>query len=201
MTGMVNKPKTKSKQKMNPILWFFFAIIIPIMVAITLTVIIFTIAGVNVMDWVKHTGSNIPVVSSFVTTDEEKNAQQTEGKWKAMLKGKDEKIDQLNQQVNDLEATNDQMEQDMSKLENRTESEKKTETEDADNEQDTVKTISSSFKEMDREQAALIFQNMDDGLAISILTELPNKARGEILAKMDPKLAAKLTKLFINSDG
>ncbi|GGB30305.1 hypothetical protein F3157_13285 [Virgibacillus dakarensis] len=198
---MGNQPKTQGKQKTNPIVWFLFAIVIPVIVAITLAIIIFTLAGVNVIDWVKNTGNNIPVISSFVTTDEEKNLQQTEEKMKAALEKKDEKIEELTQNVNDLEATIDKMEQEKLKLENRTTSDELDgSTTEQESENDTVKTISSSFKEMDPKQAALIFQKLDSDMAISILKELSNKARGKIIAEMDPETAAKLTKMFINSD-
>ncbi|WP_188454387.1 MotE family protein [Virgibacillus oceani] len=200
---MVKQNKQK-KEKANPILWFFFAIVIPIVVAITLTVIIFSVAGVNVMDWVKKTGNNIPVISSVVTTDEEKDAKRSEANMQEAIDNKDAKIEQLTQNVTDLEATIDRLEQDIAKLENNSDptiseesSNEKTVTGDAA--ANPVKTIASSYKEMDSEQAAKIIEELNEEMAISILNELPNDTRGSIFDEMDPKKAAQLTQMFINS--
>ncbi|WP_099158099.1 MotE family protein [Virgibacillus ndiopensis] len=200
---MVKQNKQK-REKSNPILWFIFAIVIPIIVAITLTVIIFSVAGVNVMDWVKKTGNDIPVISSIVTTDEEKDIERSEAKMQETLKNKDAKINKLTQNVDDLESTIDQLEQKIAKLENSnteqsTSEETSSEAGDDNSNTNPVKTIASSYKEMDSEQAANIIANLEDNLAISILKELPNDVRGTIFDEMDPEKAAQLTQLFVES--
>src|SRR5699024_11702267 len=64
-----------SSDLMNPFLWFLIAIIIPILFALILAYIIFSMAGVNVSSWVKDKASTIPVVSSMIITDEEKSLE------------------------------------------------------------------------------------------------------------------------------
>ncbi|MBP1949126.1 MotE family protein [Virgibacillus litoralis] len=197
------KDNKKQQNKTNPILWFFFAIIIPFIVAVTLTIIIFTVAGVDVIGWAKSTGNSIPVVSSMITTDKEKNEQREEQKTKNIIATKDEKISQLNQKVSNLESTVGQLEQEIIKLENSNSNENKSQSETSDDEaesgKDSIKAISSSFKEMDSEQAALIIESMEQDLAVGILKKLPNDVRGRIFEEMEPDLAAELTQLFVTN--
>lgn len=197
------KDNKKQQNKTNPILWFFFAIVIPFIVAITLTVIIFTVAGVDVVGWAKSTGNSIPVVSSMITTDKEKNEQREEQKRENIIASKDEKISQLNQKVSNLESTVGQLEQEIVKLENSNSNEKKSEPETSEaaseSGNDSIKAISSSFNEMDSEQAALIIENMEQDLAVGILKQIPNDVRGGIFEKMEPDLAAELTQLFVTN--
>lgn len=200
---MAKKIKEKPN-KTNPVLWFFFAIVIPFIVAITITVIIFTVAGVDVIGWAKNTGNNIPVVSSVITTDKEKNSQRAEEKMKDTIASKDEEISQLNREVSSLESTVDKLEQENVKLENSNSNENDSKSDTSDKAgteagNDSIKTISSSFKDMDSEQAALITENMEQDLAVGILKQVPNDVRGEIFEQMDPGLAAELAQLFVTN--
>ncbi|MFC4557118.1 MotE family protein [Virgibacillus kekensis] len=194
------KDKTKQKEKLNPLLWFFFAIVIPLAVAVTLTVIIFSAAGVDAIGWMKNTANNVPVLAKVVKTDQEKDQQRTEEKLKDAIASKDEKISSLTQEVSNLESTIDDLEQEIIKLENS--NKKKNETEiqnDEQNERKPVETISSSFKDMDSEQAAQILENMKAELAVSILKNLKDDVRGSIFEAMDAQKAADLTQLYIES--
>ena len=193
--------KKQKKDKMNPLLWFLFAIIIPGIVVITVTTIILSIAGINVVDWAKKAGSNIPVVSSLVTEDE-KTGNQQEKRTNVVNEKKDEEIAALNEEISNLETTVENLERDIIKLENREESEQnaKKETDGEDEAEDAVKKTASSFRKMDKKQAALIFQSLDKETAIAILQELSNNVRGEILEAMDPKMAADFTQQLMNDD-
>ncbi|MEC5422691.1 hypothetical protein QGM71_04175 [Virgibacillus sp. C22-A2] len=195
---MVNKIKNE-KKKTNPFLWFLFAIVIPGVIAITLAVIIFTLAGVDIGDWVKKKGSDIPVISSIISAPEEESVQRDDERVQNTIDNKDEEIQELNQEVSDMKATIEALELEIVKLERNA-----TEIDDNQDENlqgsDKVKSISSSFKDMDNEQAALIIQNLDNDTALAILSELSNKVRGEILEAMNTEAAAELTRLFINSD-
>lgn len=193
----------KQKEKTNPVLWFLFAIVIPLIVAVTLAVIIFTVAGVDVMAWAKKTGNNIPVLTEVITTEKEQGEQRLEEKLNDTIAAKDEEISQLNRKVTNLESTIDEQEQEIVKFEKNTSnasesaasSEERTETV----ENKSVKSIASSFQDMDNEQAAKIIQNLKQGLSVTILKKLPNDTRGSILEAMEPDKAAELTQLFVNS--
>ncbi|WP_373896019.1 MotE family protein [Virgibacillus sp. CBA3643] len=198
---MVKQTK-EEKKKMKPILGLSSIIVIPIIVAVTLAIIIFA-AGVNVTDWVKEKGSTTPVISSFITTPEEENIQREEERMQVEMERKDTEIEELNQTVEDQESTIEQMEQEIVKLENNkadSNGTNKQELAEDEEEMDTVKTVSNSFKGMDKEQAALIIASLEVETAISILQEVSNDVRGEILEEMEPEAAASLTQLLIDSD-
>src|SRR5690625_7366688 len=72
---MKNKINNKTN-RVNPLTWFLIAIVIPVVFAIILAYIIFSMAGVDAAAWVKDKVSTVPVVSSLVTTEEEKNYQE-----------------------------------------------------------------------------------------------------------------------------
>lgn len=197
----MEKDQKTEKKKMNPILWFLFAIVIPLLIAIVIAVIGFNMAGINVMNWVKEKGSTIPVVSTLIEAPEEESLKREQEQAAEQLAAKDEEIEQLNQQVNDMETTIDRMEEDAIKLKNRNrqnESTAELESEE-ETENNTISTIASSFKDMDSEQAALILQDLENETAVSILKEVSNKVRGAILGEMDPAEAADLTELYINA--
>src|SRR5699024_1428650 len=180
--------KKQKKDKMNPLLWFLFAIIIPGIVVITVTTIILSIAGINVVDWAKKAGSNIPVVSSLVTEDE-KTGNQQEKRTNVVNEKKDEEIAALNVEISNLETTVENLEQDIIKLENREET-KQNAKKDIDGEyeaEEAVKKTASSSTKMDIEQATFIFQSLDKETALAIMQELSNDPRREDLETKDPK--------------
>ncbi|MGP4065423.1 MotE family protein [Oceanobacillus sp. M65] len=197
----MEKDLKTEKKKMNPFLWFLFAIVIPLLIAVVIAVIAFSMAGVNVMDWVKEKGSNIPVVSSLIESPEGESVEQTSDQTSEQLAAKNEQIEQLNQQVQDMETTIDRLEEEAVILENRNKQNEATAEVEADSESEnsSITTIASSFKDMDSEQAALIMQDLDNQTAVSILEEVSNKVRGAILAEMEPAKAADLTKIFIDA--
>lgn len=192
----------KSKKKsMNPFLWIVFAIIIPLIIVSTLTVFILNMAGVDVTGWFKNTASNIPVVSNFITTEEEQAVEDEIKKLTEMIEEKDLEIARLQTISEDLEMTISRLNQQILKLENEIASrdelaEQEEELEVENNE--SLKQIVSSYESMKTKHAAIIIQNLENDLAIDILKELPNDRRGKILEAMDPERVAELTKLFVN---
>ncbi|WP_156289065.1 MotE family protein [Oceanobacillus salinisoli] len=197
---MAEKKKNENK-KMNPFLWFLFAVVIPVIIVITLVIIILNIAGIDVINWAKEKGDNIPVVSNLVTTEEEAEIKSRENHFEQTIEDKDEEIEQLNQNISDLEMVISDLEQEMVRLE-RAQSEQDA-LEEANIEgqmNEAVKTVAKSYEEMDRVQAAVILENMEDRTSIvTILKEVPNDIRGEILQEMDPEIAADITQRLMSS--
>ncbi|WP_284139952.1 MULTISPECIES: hypothetical protein [unclassified Virgibacillus] len=191
------KQKKENKNKMNPILWFIFAIVIPVVIALILAAVIFSIAGVNVVDWAKNTGNKIPVLSSVITTDEEKVKQDKEQETKRVIEGKDAQIEDLNEEVASLEGTIEQLKQEIAKLEKKNANASKDE---AGSEQNNIKAIARSFQDMDDVKAANIVTKMEKETAIILMNELSNEVRGKILGAMDPEIAADLTQRLMNSN-
>lgn len=199
---MVKEMKDE-KRKMNPILWFLFAIVVPIILVIALTVVIFSLAGANVFDWAKDKANDVPFLSSFVTTEAEEDTQRETEHVEQRIVSKDAEIEELKQEVQDKEATIESLELDKVKLESDPVGQDQTSSSGTAEEKDEstpVETISGSFKNMDSEQAALIMERLDKDTAVSILGNVSSKVRGKILGAMDPEKAADLTQLFINSE-
>lgn len=190
-------PKQEKNKKLNPFLWFLIAIIIPGIFAIILAYIIFTMAGVNVGDWLKDKGSTVPVVSSFIKSEEQEGLKQMNEKLELALEDKEEEIELLTMDVEQLQGTIDQLEKDLLKIEKRNEYDAMAENEEKENESVTVKQMAGSFKDMKPEQAALIIERLNNETALAILNAVSNKIRGEILEAMKPEQAAELTELLM----
>lgn len=186
------------EKKPNPILWFIFAVIIPLILIISIILVVLSFTGFNALDWAKE--KEIPVVSSMIPSKEEESKAEQLQRATSKVKNQQEEIDELLMEVSSLEAIIEQLEQDIVKLENKNQSEEASleGTEDEKQDIDTIKTMAASFKKMKSKQAALIFQDLDNDIAVEILDRLSNDVRGGILEAMDAKEAAKLTELYIN---
>ncbi|MGM8364136.1 MotE family protein [Virgibacillus sp. W0181] len=192
----MEKQSKSRKNKSNPIIWFIFVIVVPLIVAIVLTVIILSVAGVNVGDWIKTNGSKIPIVSTVIKTDEEKQLEQQSEQAAEMIDKQQSEIGELNDEIENLQATNDELQQKILKLEKSAQDNKSEEQAEPET-VDSVKKTATSFRKMDKEKAALIFQSLDKSSAVAILKELSNDVRGEIMGEMEPSLAAELTELLM----
>jgi septal ring factor EnvC (AmiA/AmiB activator) len=192
----MTKQIKSEKKKMNPLLWFLFAVITPVMVALCLLLIILNVAGVDVSGWAKDKAGSVPFLSGFVF-EEELTIAENKGQTQAKMEEKDAEIDRLLAEIRELETTVERLNQDIVRLENR--NEQNNQANEEEQASDAMPSISGTFKDMDHEQAALILQNMDEDTVITILNEVSNKVRGQILEAMDPEIAADLTQLLIDS--
>lgn len=195
---MAKQRLIEEKEKMNPFVWFLFAIVIPVIIAITLTIIVFAVVGVDVVDWVKKTGNNIPVLSSIITTDDEARELEKEKSVQEKIDAKDAEIEKLSQEKLNLEGTIERLKQQITKLERDLNVARQSP--DEQETEKTVKEISSSFTKMKNEQAALILEQLDTEAAFLILSEMSNQDRGLVMESMNPEKAANITKRFIDSD-
>src|SRR5690625_4988926 len=110
------KDMSNKQKKTNPVLWFLFAIVLPIIIAFILTLINLTDEGADVSSRPKQTVSKIPVISSIITTEEEKGYKiEIE---KAERKISDQQIETLTNEINNLESIIEQLKQDIVKIEN-----------------------------------------------------------------------------------
>ena len=173
------KQNIHDKKKMNPILWFLFAIVIPVIVAVTITIVVLMIAGVDVMGWAKH---NVPGVSSLMAEDSS-DQEKDDSKLNLTVTKKDEEIESLKDKVASLENEKDDLELEIVKLKNKQKSNdnaeskndssstaKQGEADDKDSEvKSSVKSMASSFRKIDPKQAALIIQDLDKDMALDVL--------------------------------
>ncbi|GIO26153.1 MotE family protein [Ornithinibacillus bavariensis] len=195
---MAKEKALNEKEKMNPFLWFLFAIVIPVIIAITLTVVVFAVAGVDVVSWAKNTGNNIPVLSSLITTDDEAREKAQQESIESRLDAKDAEIEKVSQEKKELEGTVEQLKQQITKLERDLDAARQKPGQEDDKK--TVKQISKSFTNMKGKQAALILEQLEPGTAYVILSEMSTDDRGSIMENMSPQVAAEITKFFINAN-
>ncbi|SEB03295.1 Flagellar motility protein MotE, a chaperone for MotC folding [Thalassobacillus cyri] len=187
------KSRPKESVSTNRLQWFFFVIIIPVIFAVTLTWIVLMIAGINLGDMAAKYGKDVPVVQSLFPSEEEKSKEQRINKLQYSLDEKNDTIDQLEQDIAGKNATIEELEQQVGDLEAKLSMEESTD----ENKDAQVKQVSSSFKDMDPGQAAAIIGNLDQPVAVTVLRNLPNSERGNILGELDPEQAATLTSLLI----
>ena len=198
---MTSKKQTE-KKKMNPILWFLFAIVIPLIIVLIIIAVILSFSGFNIVDWVKKTGSNTPVISHLVTSQEEDQLAEELERLNQELQSRNEELDQLNTLNTNLEATIEELETELTKQEatiSRYESENHVDSDSEEIESEvSLKNLAKTFEEMKPVRAADILSNMTQEEVILILKELSDDVRGGILEAMDAELAANIASEMLN---
>ncbi len=192
--------QTKEK-KTNPIIWIIFGVLVPMIVAAVIAVVIMSIAGVNVGEWVKQTSSNLPIISSLIKTDEDKSIEELEEKLAQMIEKKDREIAELEATIDEQVYQIDQLSEEVLVAEQQLlahEHNEEVEHEQEKQPQNTIKEMAASYQKMNHNQAAKIIEEMDRTLALALLNELPNDVRGKIIEKMDGENAVIITEAYMN---
>lgn len=193
--------KQTEKKKMNPILWFLFAIVIPVSIVLVIIFVILSLAGFNVLDWTREKGSELPVVSNFVSSPEEVAIEEEISRLEEELEMKDEKIEQLELTIDELEDEIVHLEQEISSQEEIIANFEAEETDEEDGEEtdnDSLSEMAKTFEEMKAKGAAQILENMKEEEVVIIMRELPNDVRGDILEAMDAEIAASIAAQLMN---
>lgn len=191
------KEKQENK-KMNPFVKFLFMIVLPLLVAGILAVIVLSFVGFDVIGWSKEKLNDVPVVGQMIKTDEEQELSRKLATANDTIRSQREEIEQLKQQIEDLQAQVEEYEMELTKLENEEESAEQLDAESETAEDEEIKQLASSFRKMDKEQAARIVENLDTTTAVLLLSNISANIRGEILEQMDPQIAARLMQTMAN---
>ncbi|MDF2945979.1 MAG: hypothetical protein K0S51_658 [Bacillales bacterium] len=187
----------KPEKEYGAFQWFVFVILIPLMFAVTISLVILIVAGVNVFDTAKDFGKKIPYVSTLLK-DETKPEDQ---------------IQLLEDNVVDLQATNEENQKTIESLNNKvrkrddqitqlneeiSELKRKLMDNNVEAEKANVKLneIAKMYEGMSAKKAAEIIPQLSDDEAIMILSRISNSSVSAILEKMDAKAAAKYTGLL-----
>jgi flagellar motility protein MotE (MotC chaperone) len=191
--------QTGEQKKTNPFLMFLFAVVIPLLIVGIIVIILLNFAGVNVFGWVKDKANEVPVLSSLITTEEEAAIEEYE----ELLNDRDAQIEELEQLTEDQQFQLDELEQELLYYENNYESLEDISAEASEEEESQTEaqiTISSSFANMDNEQAAAILEEMTREDALVILQDVSSKVSGSILEEMNPEVAAELTQMLLETE-
>lgn len=185
------KEKAKKDKKMNLFFRLLFAVILPLLVVVMLALFVLSFIGIDVLGWTEEKLTTAPIISSFVKTEDEKALTDKLDKANETIQSQTEQITRLESEIDQFEAQIEQLELDRLRIENERESAANLVDEDLEEDVD-IKKLASSFKNMDKEQAAQIVANLNVANAVLLLTNVSSDVRGEILEEMEPNVAANL---------
>lgn len=191
----------EEKQGYSRIQWFLFVVIIPLLFALTVALIVMTIAGVNVFDKTKEVTANIPYVSEWTNSAEQDGKSDSEqvAELQAEIKNKEAEIGQLSNDLEGAEAEIEELltEQDRLNAELKQLQQEREETADSEEEQ-PVNNVVKTYESMDEESIAGIIINLTDNEAVAILKQLSVEKQGAVLEELEAEKAAEYTKILSN---
>ncbi|MEG9296656.1 MotE family protein [Mangrovibacillus sp. Mu-81] len=171
--------------------WIVFVVFIPLLFAITIALVVMTVAGINVFE----KAQSIPFISKVLPSGNEENQEQLENRiisLQASIEDKEAKISQLQTEIDGsekdnekLQATIEQQKLELEELRQIGEENKR-----------AFKEVVSTFESMSAKSAAPVLLKMEDQEAIKILSSIKPDNLADILEKMPPEDAARLTGLL-----
>ncbi|MBU8907010.1 MotE family protein [Desertibacillus haloalkaliphilus] len=187
---MATKEKEYSKFQ-----WFFLIIFIPTIFAVLLLGVILSFLGFNVIDEAKELGSNVPVLSSYLSDEEDdeeekvdvdglitslENKQAELERLERQLDQKDEEIASLQDEIVELELAFAQEQQ-----------------QTADHHQEMA-DLASTYESMSAKNAARILSELSNEEVLFQISELNTETRAKILSNMGAERAAEIMRLLAN---
>lgn len=189
----------EEKKPYNIFQWFLIAII-PVFFTIFILLIVLTVAGVNVFQWSKEVGSNIPVVSHLFKEEKEPSIDEMNGEivdLKGEIKNREAQIAQLESDLEREAEEKEQLIEEIQALEKEIEALKIAP--EAEENKQAFKDIIRTYENMSAKKAAAIISALDDVDAVRILSNVKADSLAAILEKMEPENAARLTKQLANA--
>jgi len=182
------------EQKSGKIQWFLFAIVIPVIFSILVTIIVMTYYGVNVFEKTKEISDKISM-PVFQTDEKQKEKTTTDYNQKivdlqAEIKDKEAEIQSLESIIDSRDKNLQKIEAEKEQLQKEINEFKQTQTTSDVETKEIVKT----YETMSAKKAAPIITQMSDDDAIQILANLKPATLAKVLEQMDPEDAARLTK-------
>jgi flagellar motility protein MotE (MotC chaperone) len=189
----------QDEKKYSKIQWFFVVIVIPALFAIIVTVLVLTIAGVNVFEKANELKEKIP----FIPTKEEVTEKQVLEETKDELTKLEAEVKDREAVIAEIETETEGKDQEIEML--KLEKEKLQEQIDdltlsqQDGEQ-TFKDIVNTYETMSAKKVAPIITEMNNDEAMKILSSLKPDTLAAILENMEAADAAKYTVLLSNNN-
>ncbi|MGR3763862.1 MotE family protein [Rossellomorea sp. NS-SX7] len=179
---------TKSNSRFQ---WIVFVVFIPLLFAITVALVVMTLAGINVFE----KAQSVPFVSNILPAENEQDQEQLKSRivsLQASIEDKEAKISQLQSEIGGkekenekLQATIEQQKLELEELRQIGEENKR-----------AFKEVVSTFESMSAKSAAPVLLKMEDQEAIKILSSIKPDDLADILEKMPPEDAARYTGLL-----
>ncbi|WP_230200100.1 MotE family protein [Bacillus niameyensis] len=155
-----------------------------------MSLLIASIAGVNVFQKAKELGEKVPILSGMIAKEEKQNLEEFETKiinLDAEIQNKNAQIDQLKKQLENKEIEKERYVQQQKSLEATIDELKQMREE----EKRAFKDIVSTYEAMSPKKSAPIILEMKDEEALKILSNIGTQSLAKILENMPPKDAAK----------
>ncbi|MDQ0350623.1 flagellar motility protein MotE (MotC chaperone) [Alkalibacillus filiformis] len=181
------------EEKNNKWQWFLYVIVIPIVFAITLVMVVTTIAGINPFQAMQEYGSKVPVVSSFINDPEEERLQEQIADYESTVQDQQATIHDLESQLSTRDQEVDELTEEVNTLQQQLESQEHSRI----SQEEAVERLTRSFSEMVASHAADIIVEMEVEIALDVLEKLNDDERGEILSEMDSDIAASFTNSLV----
>ncbi|MDZ5473480.1 MotE family protein [Bacillus sp. 31A1R] len=195
----VIEEQEQTEKKFNKFQWFLFVVLIPLLFAITLGLIVATVAGINVFETSKEYGQKLPFVSSLFKEEEVKSVEEFEKNiisLEAQIKDREAKIEQLELEIDGKvkevergKLEKEQLQIQIDELLSIQEENKR-----------AFKDIVKTYETMSAKKAAPIIAEMTDKEALKILSNLKADTLASVLENMDAAKAAKYTEKLTNEE-
>lgn len=195
MGKKVNETENLVEEKpYNKFQWVLIAII-PLFFVILLTLIVMSVAGVNVFQYGKEIGNKIPGISSMLQDEEEKEEDRSTVQYQQKIVDLEAEIADVNAQMAELENTlisKDEEIQSFNIERQRLQLEiEELELAQEDNRR-AFKDIIRTYESMSPKKAAQIITALEEEEAIKVLANIKADALSKIMEKMNPADAARL---------
>ncbi|WP_064093709.1 MotE family protein [Rossellomorea aquimaris] len=190
--GLEQGKEGKSYNRFQSVLFIVF---IPLLFAITIGLVVMTVAGINVFEKAQSISSDIPLLSKVIPSDTKENVDQLEDRLislQASIEDKEAKILQLQSEIDRKETDNEQLQATIEQQKNELEELRQI----GEENKRAFKEVVSTFESMSAKSAAPVLMNMEDEDAIKILSSIKPDTLGDILEKMPPADAAMYTELL-----
>jgi flagellar motility protein MotE (MotC chaperone) len=189
MPKVIDEEKeTKSNSRFQ---WIVFVVFIPLLFAITIALVVMTVAGINVFE----KAQSLPFVSKVLPSENKQDQDQLENRivsLQASIEDKEAKISQLQSEVDGKEKDNEKLQAEIEQ--------QKLELEElrqiGEENKRAFKEVVSTFESMSAKSAAPVLLNMEDQEAVKILSSIKPDNLADILEKMPPEDAARYTVLL-----
>ncbi len=168
--------------------------------AITVTLVVLTVAGVNVFDHLKSASSNIPGVANLVDPSKkqtEADSKQKVATLQADIKDRESQINQLKSKLDTADQEKKSMQLQKTQLEQQIDELKQIQEQ---NKRD-FKEIVTTYETMSAKNAAPIILNLKDDEAVKILSSISTDVLSKIMENMPATRAAKYTELLSTQKG
>ncbi|MBM7540573.1 MotE family protein [Amphibacillus cookii] len=194
---MADPSTTKKEKKKTNVLQWLFLILVPLVLAIVILFIVLSMLGMDPIGKTKAFANSIPVVSNWVTTDEEAEIERKQRQYESKIESLEEEITAMESDLSSKNSEIDHLNQEIVRLTAQIEDSIEEDGEDETEVENLAKLI-ESYDEMNPANAAVILSNSSNQVALAILQEIDDAHRADILSAMDPEQAATFTEQLLD---